>query len=256
LIPDLRTLEVLNLTLIKHDKTEVVFMASSHPHDGHRDRLRKKFVENGLGCLEEHEILEMILFYSVPRKNTNELAHKLIDKFGSLAKVLDADIDLLTETDGVSFNSAVLLKMLPSVFRFYAKQNNDKAFSFQEIEALSQFCINQYIGETEEVLKVIYLDHQCRLISCVEICRGNNSFVAVNASKIIELSNKYKSNNIILTHNHPNASVRPSIADKSTTSRLYKIFDELHINLLDHVIVSGEETFSMLQNGCLNFEKK
>lgn len=225
------------------------FMASSHSHDGHRDRIKKKFLESGFNSFEEHEILEMLLFYSIPRKNTNEIAHNLINKFGNIYKVCNADVELLQEVDGISYNSAILLKMIPSLCKEYTK-NIDMDFNFNDINTILKFCINQYTGETTEILKAIYLDNVSNLIACVDICSMNSrNSVIVNATKIIERAEKYKSSKIILIHNHPNGSIVPSQEDIISTNKLIKIFRELRLNILDHIIVANDKAISMVNNG-------
>lgn len=229
-------------------------MGNSHHHDGHRDRVRQKFLESQFNSFQEHEILEMLLFYAIPRKNTNEIAHSLIDKFGSLANVFDADINLLQEVDGISQNSAILLKMIPPLLKRYVNSENSKntfkKLSFKSIDTILDFCIKQYIGTTTELLKAIYLDNNCDLISCIDICTMNNTnMITINATKIIERADKYNSNKVILVHNHPRGNLNPSQDDISSTKRLYRTFKELSINLIDHIIVCDNKAISMVDNG-------
>ncbi|MGN1411138.1 MAG: RadC family protein [Oscillospiraceae bacterium] len=231
-------------------------MANNHHHDGHRERVRQKFLESQFNTFQEHEILEMLLFYSIPRKNTNEIAHVLIDKFGSLANVFDADINLLQEVDGISLNSAILLKMIPPLLKKYVNSEDinrmGKNISLKSIDTILDFCPKQFIGNTTELLKAIYLDNSCNLISCVDICTiDSNSTIIINATKIIERAEKYNSNKVILVHNHPKGNLNPSQDDISSTNRLYKVFKELNLNLLDHIIVSGNKAISMVDNGFL-----
>lgn len=228
-------------------------MKDTNQHEGHRDRLRKKFLENEFDSFEEHEILELLLFYSIPRKNTNEIAHSLIKKFGNLSNVFDADINLLQEVDGITFNSATLLKIIPPLCRKYISISNDGSLiDFNNLDTVFEFCKNQYIGETTELLKAIYLDNSCKLISCVDICTIESTHsTPINVTKIIERAEKYKSSKIILVHNHPNGRVKPSDNDMISTSKIYKVFRELNLSLIDHIIVSGDKALSMANDGYL-----
>lgn len=228
-------------------------MENNHSHDGHRNRMKNKFVENEFNNFEEHEILELLLFYSIPRKNTNEIAHDLINKFGNLSNVLNADINLLQEVNGITFNSAVLLKMIPPLCKKYVSIVNDgNSINLTNIETIFDFCINQYVGATTEILKVIYLDNSCKFISCVDICTiDSTNAIVINATRIIERAEKYKSSNFILVHNHPNGELRPSNEDRISTEKLYKVFRELKLTLIDHIIVSGSRAISMVNDGYL-----
>lgn len=221
-------------------------------HEGHRDRMRQKFLKQGLSTFEEHEVLEMLLFYAIPRKNTNEIAHELINKFGNLAKVFDADIEILQEVKGVSQNSAVFIKMIPQMCKIYFNSNNS-ILDFKSKEALINFAIGQYIGETEEILKALYLNSDCCYIACDTICTMSNaSVIVLNIKKIIERAEKYNSNHIVLLHNHPTAECTPSEEDKVNTLKAERILKSIGITLIDHVIVSKKAGISMRYSGYLS----
>ncbi|MCD7799919.1 MAG: hypothetical protein LUG94_01760 [Ruminococcus sp.] len=220
-------------------------------HEGHRERLRKKFVQHGFISFEEHEVLELLLFYSIPRKNTNEIAHNLIYKFGDLNKVFDADMEMLQEVDGVNESSANLIKMIPQICKIYFK-HYDFIPSFKFKDNALNFAIHQYIGETNEVLKAVYLDKDCNYISCEDICTmDNDSVVILNIKKIIERAEKYNSGDIILMHNHPDGNCLPSDSDIYNTLKAIKILKSIGITLIDHIVVSKNNGISMFSNGYL-----
>jgi len=225
---------------------------ANNNHDGHRNRMRQKFITNSLSGFEEHEVLEMLLFYSIPRKNTNEIAHELINKFGNIARVLDADIEVLQEVSGVSANSAVLLKMIPQICKLYYNCERS-ALDFKSLDTIKSFAINQYIGQTNEVLKVIYLDSSCGYISCEDICTMNSAIaVVLNLKKIIERAEKHNSAHVILMHNHPNSNTQPSKDDVNTTVKVEKLLKDIGITLIDHIIVSKNDALSMRSTGYIS----
>lgn len=220
-----------------------------HTHNGHRDRLRKKFLENGLESLQEHEILELLLFYAIPRKNTNEIAHELINRFGSIAKVLDADIELLKEVQGISDSSATLIKMIPQLCNVYLNCDSVPV-GLNDLTEYKDFSIKQYIGIHEEVLKAIYLDNNQQYIACDNICTIHSpNTIIVNMRRIIERAEKHSSSSLILLHNHPNGSTTPSNEDKISTKKAYKILHDIGITLMDHIIVTKNDALSMRNSG-------
>ena len=222
-------------------------------HNGHRERMRQKFLKQGnLENFEEHEVLELLLFYAIPRKNTNDIAHALIDKFGSLAKVLDADIEVLQEIDGISKNSAIFIKLMPQMCKRYFN-SEFSSFTFNSTDDFIQFGIKQYIGETKEVLRGLYLDSNNGYVSC-DIFGDASSPTAVimSASKIIERAAKYDANHLVLYHNHPNGDCTPSREDTIVTKRVARILHSLNITLVDHIIISKNIGLSMRKTGYMD----
>ena len=132
-------------------------------HSGHRERLKKRFIDNGFDNMEDHEILELLLFYAIPRKDTNELSHRLIDHFGSISSVFDASISSLIEVKGVSNNTAILIKMIPGISSVYEynKHQTDKPVN---IDMICKLLLKKYIGIDNEVIYLTLLDVKCKLI--------------------------------------------------------------------------------------------
>jgi DNA repair protein RadC len=216
-------------------------------HDGHRERIRQKFLASGFSSFADHEILEMLLFYSIPRKNTNELAHRLIQEFGSIENVFSASIELLMEVKGMSKSSAVLIKMIPDLCKIYLdgerKIYSDSVTSFDDIKTLA---IKQYVGESTEILKAIYLDSNCKYLQCVDISTINdNCTTNVNTKRIIEQAEKYNSSHLIIMHNHPNGNIKPSNFDIWSTQNLEEVLKMTSITLVDHLIVADDKVISM-----------
>ena len=223
-------------------------------HKGHRERVRRKFIESGFNGFDKHEILELLLFYSRPRVNTNEIAHRLLDKFKTITAVCDADIDELKEISGIDESSAVLLKMIPLLSKEYLS-GVGKNCVLREYSVVCDFFTTQFIGEREEKIRIACLDDKLRLIKCSVISDGVPGKVPVNIRKIVEFAFKNKSENIILAHNHPNGDAIPSDDDLRATSALYSALKPIGINLLDHIIVAGDDAISLKESGAFSLLK-
>ncbi len=221
-------------------------------HDGHRNRMREKFRKNGFVGMSEHEILEMLLYYSIPRKDTNEIAHALINRFGSLAGVLEANEDQLVQVDGVTANSATLIRMLLPIYNEYSKEIN-RLPKLSSPDGCGEFLKNHYAGKQKESVVLVCLDGACRVLCVEDICDGDATNVVVNVRKIIEtVMRRPKTTAVILAHNHPGGLALPSRDDINATIELKKILGAMEINLVDHFIVNDEDYISM--SASKNFE--
>ena len=213
-------------------------------HEGHRDRLRERFLSEGLDGFEPHNVLELLLFYTIPQKDTNEIAHRLINSFGSLKGVFDAPVDELTAISGISKNGAVLIKMIPSICRLYM-DHDGSGFVFDSTEKSGEFLLNKYIGRTDEMVSIICMDNACRFLNWDIISHGSVNAAAVNTRKIVEVALRYNATCIILAHNHPNGIAIPSMQDISTTNRLTESLEAVGIHLLDHIVIGGNDFISI-----------
>lgn len=215
-------------------------------HAGHRERLRERFLKEGLDNFQNHNALELLLFYSIPQKDTNEEAHALIDTFGSISEVFDASYEDLCSVKGIGPNTATLIKLMPELFRKYEvdKLNTEEVF-LNDSELAAEYACKFFKGITEEKLYLISLDSRCRLISFDLISEGTMNSTPVNTRLIIEKSIKNKASSIILVHNHPTGITAPSKSDVDATSKLAYVLKESNIKLDDHIIVGhGNDYFS------------
>lgn len=224
---------------------------AEHFHKGHRERLRKRFLASGLDDFQDHEILELLLFYAIPQRDTNNIAHELIQKCGGFINVFDADINLLKEVKFISENTAVLLKIIPQILKKYAVAKNPNV-SNNDFENILAFFKNLFIGETIEKLIVACLSERLNIISTKVVASGITNNLSVNIKKIIEFTYHSNCSLIVLAHNHPNGLAIPSPEDIKTTRHLYNIFKPVGINLLDHIIVADNKAVSMKECGALS----
>lgn len=214
-------------------------------HDGHRDRVRDRFLSEGLDKFQDHQALELLLFYAIPRKDTNDTAHILLNRFGSLSGVFDAPIEALTEC-GLSRNCAVLIKMMPEFCSRYYKdkyqKNNDNTINNENI---GDIILRYFIGADEEQFLLMLLDPKGKRLFCDIISKGSISASDVNIKKILQLAVKYKAGGAVIAHNHPSGIPLPSQADVNVTVTLKKSLKAIGVLLLDHIIVSDMEYVSM-----------
>lgn len=223
-------------------------------HDGHRQRIKEQFINNGLQSFQPHQILEFLLFYSVPRSDTNEIAHNLLLKFGDLPSVFNAPYEELTKVEGITENSAVLIKMIPQLLSVYSVESN-KTHPLDSIDVITKYFNSIYLGVLTEQLRICCLDDKLNIVNSQVVEDGIVSAVPVNVRKIVELIYKSNCTFVILSHNHPNGMPVPSDADIEATRKLFTVFSQVGITLLDHIIVADGKICSMKYTGYFDFER-
>ncbi len=222
-------------------------------HDGHRDRLRDRFVKNGADSIETHEMLEMLLFYSIPRRDTNPIAHNLINRFGSFAGVLEAREEQLMMVNGMTKNAAILIKMILPLYNKYQKEKAE-SIKLKTASDSGKFLMQYYNDMAEERVTVMCMDSGCRVLGFETVCDGDSSNVVLNMRKLVEKILKYpKTTMVIIAHNHPEGIALPSREDIESTKELKMLLSSMGLNLVDHLIVAGNDYVSMASSA--NFKK-
>lgn len=219
-------------------------------HAKHRERVRKSFLADGFNeNTPEHKILEMLLFYSISRKDTNELAHKLINRFGSLAAVLDAPVSELLKIEGVGENTAALIKLIMPVARVYM---NSKNISSQEnnynFSKILDSIVDRYIGLTEETVIMTSFNNAGKILGYDVIGRGDISSVGISMRRIVETVVSRNATSVIISHNHPNGNAIPSGSDIAITEKITEALSNIDVKLIDHLIVADGDYVSMRQS--------
>jgi len=229
-------------------------MKEENVHLGHRERVKKSFLESGFNGFSDINKLEMLLFYSIPRKDTNEIAHNLINEFGSISAVFDAPTEMLLKVKGVTPNTALLISMTRELFNTYEsnKLDNSKVV-LDTSEKISEYCISRFIGKTDEHLYALMLDNNLSLINCALISKGTPNTSSVHIRKIVEQIVASNATSVILCHNHPNGVAAPSSDDLYTTKEVVNALKYLNVRLLDHIIVAGRESISLANNKKFNY---
>ena len=220
-------------------------------HSGHRQRVKTSIRENGLEGLSTYQVLETLLYYSLPQKDTNELAHLLIDHFGSLSAVLDADYESLLAVPGVGAHTASLISLMPQLFRRYAQDAAVKNNQLLDRPQAIAYVRNLFIGKTYEEFYLICLNSQYRVTKSVLLSRGSLNHVAIYPRLVVESALRYKANFVLLAHNHPGGRTQPSVEDMRLTDALRSVLEAISIHILDHIIVCDDSSFSFAEKGLL-----
>ncbi|MEE0858422.1 MAG: JAB domain-containing protein [Acutalibacteraceae bacterium] len=224
---------------------------SDNPHSGHRDRLRKRFLDNGFDGMENHEVLELMLYYGIPRKDTNPIAHKLLDSFGSISAVFDAPIDKLKEV-GISEKCAIYIKLIPQICRMYMEDKHNNKDKIIDIENIGDSIKHKFVGRDYEAVVLMLLDSKFKEVFCGVVSKGSVSACEIYIRKIIELAVMYNSKFAVIAHNHPSGLALPSNDDINTTKRVYKSLRLIDVALIDHIIVADNDYVSLKESGFMD----
>lgn len=218
-------------------------------HDGHRDRLRQRFLEEGLEHFNPHQVLELLLFYCIPRKDTNELACNLIKRFGSLSAVLEAPVSELKKVPGMGEAAATFLSLIPAVNRFYLTHHDNTPVFMNSVSDYGNYLSQCLQGRRNEMVYMMCLDAKCKLISCREVGEGCTNYASVPIRRIVETALAENAVMVVLAHNHPSGLAIPSDEDIHTTRRLAAALSTVDIVLVDHIVVADDDFVSMSQSG-------
>ena len=222
--------------------------STGNEHMGHRQRLRKKFIENGFDVFEPHEALEMYLFYAIPRKDTNPLAHKLLERYITIGGVCDAPIDELMNEFNLSESAAAFLKMLPEMARLYkeSKMSDDNIIDYEHMGEMFQ---TKFIGRTNEAVALLLGDAKGKLLYFNIITKGSLNSSDMPVRKIVDLALRHNAKTAFLAHNHPSGTALPSHSDIVSTKTVRETLLSVGIDLVDHFIVTDDDYVSLRESG-------
>lgn len=225
----------------------------ANEHSGHRDRLLERYLSEGLDGFPPHNVLELLLFYSVPRRDTNVLAHRLIEQFGSLVGVLNAAPEQLAQVEGIGMNAAVHLHLVADIARRYYAEAITPLPNDAQREDLMRYYGKKLVaacnGLPEETLYLVCLDNNLREISTDCISTGAPNAVQLPGRKIAEVALRHHAPSILLAHNHPRGLAIPSQEDIAATLSLRDALRAISVDLIDHFIIAGSDYVSMAQSG-------
>ena len=225
-------------------------------HDGHRERLKKRFL-NSPDSFENHELLELILFYAIPRKNTNETAHKLLSRFGSVKGILDANIDALTEVEDIGPNAALYIKAIAKLLSKYEYTEQKGDGLLKTPATLSIFLRSLFVGTQNETSYILLFDNSKKLITCEKIGEGFSMEHTLSLRKIVSSALSSNASFAILVHNHPNGRALPSGEDIHATNRIKILLESLGVSLMEHFIVAQDDCVPILsKNSALMLSKE
>lgn len=206
-------------------------------------------MKSGLDDFAPHNVLEFLLFYSIPRGDTNPIAHRLIDAFGSLSGVFDATPEELMKVSGVGESTAILISMIPQMARKYLEDKADAVNVVGGCGDIGAYFLPKFVGRTNEALMMVSIDNKNKVISCSVVAEGTVDSAKVSRRKVMEEAMKVKATRVILAHNHPRGVAVPSAEDVAMTREIGRLFAQVGIELVDHIIIADDDYVSMAASG-------
>ena len=218
-------------------------------HKGHRERMRERFLEEGLDHFSDIQVLELLLFYCNAQKDTNPIAHALLNRFGSLSQVFDAPVEELAKVEGMGPKSALFLSLINAAGRRYQVDKAQNVVILNSIDKCGRYLVPFFYGRRNETVFLLCLDAKCKVLCCRELGEGSVNSAGVPIRRIVETALGVNATTVILAHNHPSGIAVPSGEDIQTTQRVAAALNTVDIILADHIVVADEDFTSMIQSG-------
>lgn len=216
-------------------------------HKGHRSRVKQGYYERGFQGMADNVILEMLLYFGIPYKDTNEIAHHLLNKFGSFSGVLEANMADLVTVKGMTENAACLITMIRPLYRKYMEDVTCRKPTLTKTEEIVEFLRAKYSGSNTECVYALCFDPNHHLLACRMLNEGDISSSMFDLRKLASLVLETNASSVIISHNHPHGVTLPSKADVDTTELVYELLRSLKVSLTDHIIVSETSYNSMVK---------
>ena len=220
-------------------------------HEGHRQRMRRQLQTSGMDSLSDVQVLEVLLYYAIPRADTNPLAHRLLERFGSLSGVLEAPADELVQVDGMGQAAAQLISLMLQLERRHFIDRNGPASILDTTTRCGQYLVPYFHGEQNEVVYLLCLDAKCKALCCVPVHRGSITAASISVRKIVQTALNQNAASVVIAHNHPSGYALPSQEDIDTTRALQAALHGVGIVLADHIIVADDDFVSLADDGYL-----
>ena len=219
-------------------------------HDGHREKMRARFLAAGLDAFADHEALELLLYYAIPRRDTNPIAHTLMERYGSLSAVLEAPAEDLRKVEGIGESAAILLRMVPQLSR-KARLADAREMVLNSVDRAGSYLMELFAGLSRESLYQLCLDQKGKLLACKSLSQGGANSTDLNIRLLMENAILTSASAVILSHNHPSGIALPSEDDIATTEQAQKALGTIGVRLADHIIVADGDFVSMADSGYL-----
>ena len=223
-------------------------------HEGHRQRVKDRFRDEGLDSFNELHVLELLLFYCIPRKDTNPIAHALLDRFDSLVNVLEAPASELVKVEGITENAALFLNLMTAVGRYYLVNKVAAGEILDSVEKCGRYMLPYFVGRKNETVFLLSLDAKCKVISCREISEGSINYASISTRKTVQEALSAGATSVVLAHNHPSGIACPSAEDVQATRRIALALQSVEIQLVDHLVIADDDFVSMAQSGLYSWK--
>lgn len=220
-------------------------------HKEHRLRKRRQFYDHGADAFADHELLELLLFYAIGRKDVNGLAHTLIDEFGSLDAVFAAPVEALEQINGIGTQTALLIKLVPELMRRAHLTSVSNDVPLDTVERIGNFFLDLFLAESSEVMYQLCLDAKGRKLNCRKLSEGGSAAVTLNLRTIVQNALKCNAVMVVIAHNHPSGVAFPSQEDKVATAQIRDALAAVNVQLVDHIVVANNDFISFRHSGLL-----
>lgn len=215
-------------------------------HKGHRERLRSEFLSySDPTKMPEHKLLEMLLFYGIPQRDTNEIAHELIRRFGTFHAVFEADVTELTSVKGMTRNAAALIKLMMPLAKRYIASKYDDNVQLKTTEDIGSFVLKKYFAESTEKCSLLCLNHSGKVLSFDVLAQGDIESVGLSIRSVVERAVSVGATDVVLVHNHPGGIPLPSPSDVTMTEAISNALRTIEIRFADHIIIADDDYVSM-----------
>ena len=218
-------------------------------HEGHRQRLKERFRKEGLDGFTDVQILELLLFFCIPRRDTNPIAHALLDRFGSLHQVLEAPMHELEKVDGIGEQASTLISLTRQLARSYGVSQATVEKILNTTSKCGEYVKPFFLGKRDETVYLLCLDAKCKALGCSEVGKGSVNSAGLSVRKIVETALALNATSVVLAHNHPSGLAIPSNEDVTTTRRVAMALYAVGIFLADHIVVAEDDFVSMAESG-------
>ncbi len=223
--------------------------------EGHRDRMRRRFLRHGLDNFDDHNVLELLLFFAIPRRDTNALAHRLIERFGSLSGVFEAEPQALMTVEGVGEKTAALLHLVPEAARRYLMDKAEPGTILSTSTAVGKYFLPRFLNCRDERVYMACLDAKLKVIHCREIGMAGSAVSArFDVRTVVQTALLQNASAVVLAHNHTSGIALPSAEDEEATRQVRQALAMVGVSLIDHIIVAGDDFVSLADNGLLRNE--
>ena len=218
-------------------------------HEGHRSRLKERFRKEGLDGFTDVQILEMLLFFCIPRRDTNPIAHALLARFGSLHQVLEAPLHELEKVDGIGEQASTLISLTRQIARSYGVSQAGMEKILNTTSKCGNYLKPYFLGKRDEIIYLLCLDAKCKVLGCREVGKGSVNSAGLSVRKIVETALALNATSVVLAHNHPSGLALPSNEDVATTRRVAMALHAVGIFLADHIVVAEDDFVSLAESG-------
>ena len=220
-------------------------------HTGHRQRMRERFLRCGLDNFNDLNVLELLLFYAVPRQDTNLLAHRLLDAFGTLDGVFDASVEALKSVEGIGDVAAALIHLVPEAARRYWICKSGPGEILADSEAAGKYLLPRFFASRNETMYLVCMDAKLKVLDCREVGQGSTTSVHLDLRRVTQIALGQNASAVLLAHNHTSGIALPSQEDVAVTLKVRDLLAQVGVTLTDHIVVAGDDFVSMADSGYL-----